>query len=670
MKLMLLYVFASLLSNLQAQTIKESKWVASLGEEVHNIYSTPLNVPLIQTKSGKLIALEPSTGAILWNNPLYVNKIAPLDGTPCSFVNGNLLLDINSGRSIDLSKLFSGKMEDFYVIPESYDLFIHSTNPEFFTVVDLYELKMRWTMKSDISGKSLQEGKGKLGAAFMQMNSPNLETGLECPPITNKSGGVIIAGFGKLSSIDPDGKVLWSVTQPKKKKGMVQTVDNKTELMVDDNRPQFYLMKSKMMTALSTGDGSEIWPEFYAVKGDVLVDTETGLLPLTGYHEQGNGGTSMFAKTKINLVDYATGKALWPDDLELKGAVDQFKILPNGNIAIVTFNQTNSKFQVLDPRTGKFSYPEEIKLKGRVIDFVAGPDKVMFATSRGIDLLDLNTGNNLLSKMPKFDEDADIRTIYNKQFVYNIDTKNKDVYKTDLLTGESNKILRTYKFAVGEPLKKYDVLPDGKLFLASDHNMKVYSPTGDLLIDKPFDYEGRGWDRYNRAVNATTNTFGAVTNTVLLSVDFAVSAVVVLATTGTQYESAGHEFAREIQAPELETHRINKNQKAAEYYFNMKRLRKDVAAQGSFFVRRNKADKESYVSYVSKGTGDIIFDIPLEEDATAPEFAVGEDIGYLYYAPSFINQNKPSFDFIFNKERLKTAEANNKAGFIAGYQFD
>jgi len=652
-----------------AQTLKESNWVASVEQDVKNIYSTQLNIPLIETKVGNLFALEPSTGEILWKMsfPQSIQSITPLDGTPYSFINGDLLVNISTGKSLNLGSLLKGRMKTYYVIPESFDLFVHSENPEYFTLIDLFDLQVKWTMRSDITGKSTQEGKSKLAGAFMQVNSPNLEVGLECPPISNKNGGVIIAGFGKLTSIDSKGQVTWSVLQPKKKKGgMVQTVDNKTTLLLDDVKDQFYIMKSKLMTAIRISDGSQLWPEFYEVKGDVLLSTAAGVLPIAMYHEQGSasGGSSMFAKTKLNPVDYETGNPVWPNDLEVKGAVDQFKILPDGNVALITYNQTNSKLQILDLKAGKLVFPEEVKLKGRVETFVAGKDKIMFLTTKGIDLIEIATGKDLLSRMPNFDSDADVFTVFNGQYIYNIDSKNKDVIKTDLLANESKKILTNFKFDVGEPLSKYDVLPDGKLFLASNHHMKVFSPTGDLLIDKPFDYQGKGKDKFNKMVSNVDQGFHSVKR----SIAFSISSVVVFAGNASG-DQATKDLGYQIKAPEMARYQITKNQKAADYYLSLKRLSKDVATAGSFFVRRNKEAKQSYVSYVNKSTGEVIFDIPLEEDATGPEFAIGEDIGMIYYAPQFVNQNKADFQAIFNPSKLRNAEANNRMGFVAGYEF-
>jgi hypothetical protein len=373
----------------------------------------------------------------------------------------------------------------------------------------------------------------------------------------------------------------------------------------------------------------------------------------------------MFAKSHLNLVDYATGKAIWPAELELKGLVDNYRVLPDGSLAIITYNQTNSKFQVIDVAQGKFRYADEIKLKGRVNNFIVGKDKVLFATSKGINLLDLATGNDLLPKMQRFDNDADISTIYKGALVYNFDSKNRKVYKTDLLADESKEIISNFKFQAGEQLVKYDVLENGNIFLASAHHMQVFSPTGQSLIDLPFDYSGRGMDRFNNTmdkIDKVTNTIGMIEGLALSG-----AALGIGMTTGTGPEAVA--LTNSMMAPELAIHDLAKNERAAKYYLGLKRLTKDTSAPGSFFVRRNKEVKASYLSYVSKTDGNIIFDIPLAEDAKNPEFSINEATGFVYYAPQFVNQDKSSFQAMFNPSKLNKAQQNNELGFVAGYKF-
>jgi hypothetical protein len=653
----------------QAQKLKEPQWVASVEQEVRNIYATQLNIPLVETKMNKLFALEPATGAILWTMglPGPIGAINQIDGTPYSFVDGTLV-NINTGKAVNLSSLFKGTMQSWYIIPESYDLFIYSTGPDYFTVIDLFSGEPRYSVKSDIGGQALSDGKSKFGAALMQANTASVVLPLEAPPISNKSGGIIVAGYGKLTSIDKSGQVIWTVAQPKKKKGgLIQTVDNKTELLVDETREQFYIMKSKLIMAMKLSDGLEMWPDFYAFKGDAMVSTPQGILPLPMYKEDpsGSSNTGMFEKTKINLIDAASGKAVWGSELEMKATVDRYKVLADGRVALITYNQKNSRFQVIDTKTGKFAYEDDVKLKGRVEQFIVGGEKAMFSTTRGIDLLDLKTGADLLNKMPKFDDDADVATICNKNFIYSIDTKNRDVFKTDLLTNESKKVLGRYKFDLDEPLVKYDVLDDGRLFLASEHHLKLYSTTGEELLSKPFDYQGKGWDRFNKLAGDSRSAYSALAR----STAFLASAAIVMEGASSGNLPQAKQNANALRAPEIERHRIAQNQKAAEYYMSLKRLRPDAPVEGSFFTRRDKTAKQSYISYVSKSTGEVIYDIPLQEDAQTPEFAIGLEAGVLYYAPQFVNKDKAEWQAIFNPAKLKQAEANNRSGFVAGYQF-
>jgi outer membrane protein assembly factor BamB len=655
-----------------AQNIREATWIASIEQEVKTIHRTQLNVPIVETKSMNLFALEPSTGDILWKYPLKhpVVTLDAIEGTPFTLLDSIVLIDIDKGKFLDLTTLIKGDLQSIHLIPESYDLVFYSKAPDYYLVIDLFNFIVRWNMRSDFSDKPGQTAKSKFAGAFAQVKDQSNQSvmlGMECPPVSNKAGGLIVAAFGKISNVDEKGNVIWQVDQPKKKKGgLIQTVDNQTDLLIDQTRDQFYLLKRKMMTAMKISDGSVIWPDFYEVKGNQILEAGAGLIPITRYEENSTGGNAgMFSKSKLNLVDPTTGKPLWPVELELKGLVDHYQLLPDGNLAIVTFNQSNSKFQIIDVATGKFKYAEEVPLKGRVNNFMVGKEKVLFGTQRGIDLVDLATGKDLLPKMQKFDKDADIFTIYKGPIIYNIDSKNRKVYKTDLLSDASQEIIRDFKFQANEQLVKYDVLENGNLFLASAHHMLTFSPAGQILIDKPFDYSGRGLDRFNKVMDNMNKGL----NTVSMVSSFALSGVAlgIGAPTGNTREAM--ELANQMIAPELAANNLAKNERAAKYYIGLKRLAKDNSTPGSFFVRRNKEVKSNYLSYVSKADGEIVFDIPLAEDAKDPEFSVQESTGFVYYSPQFVNQENAPFQAMFNAEKLRKAESNNKLGFVAAYEF-
>jgi len=653
---------------LQAQNVKQATWSTSLGGTIKNVYNSQLNVPLIQTGSN-LIALEPTTGEVLWKTQLQFDKIEPIDGTPFSIVSlANpkviVLLNVSNGKTIDINKEIKGKIDSYYVIPESYDLVFYSKDPDFFLVIDLNAFAIRWNMKADFSNKP--EGAVAKLSKFGFPGSPtkDLNVMMECPPISNRAGGLIFAGSAKLTNVDGTGKVIWQIDQPKKKKGgMIKTVDNQTELLVDANTDQFYILKSKNMMALKTSDGSQAWPDFYEVKGNLIVDTGSGLIPLSMYHETAPGqGGGMFNKSKINLVDATSGKAMWPAELELKGFVDKYRMLDDHTMAVVTFNETNSRFQIIDLAQGKFRYAEEIQLKGRVIDFLIGSEKILFATSRGLDLFEAATGKDLLAKMQKFDNDADIISVYRGAMAYNIDAKNRKVYRTDLTKGVSEEIIKNYKFQVNEPLSKYDVLENGNIFLASAHHLQVYSPAGALVKDVPFDYSGKGMDKFNKAMAVADK----VTNTLDMAMSLAGSAVILGVGGMTGQTQAAKQASYDLVAPELAIHNIAKNQKAADYYLSLRRMKKDISTPGSFFVRRNKEAKADYLSYVSKADGTILFDIPMAADSDDPEFTIDEATGYLFYAPRF---NKSNIDWVFATDKEKAQGRKTAEGLVAGYQY-
>src|SRR5215218_5100300 len=111
---------------LQAQNVKEATWLATLGETVKNVRTTQLNIPLIELRSGNVAALDPNTGNVLWKADLrFVSEVTPIQGTPFSIVKsgaGVLLLNLNDGKIIDISRQIQGKLDSWHLIPESYDL--------------------------------------------------------------------------------------------------------------------------------------------------------------------------------------------------------------------------------------------------------------------------------------------------------------------------------------------------------------------------------------------------------------------------------------------------------------------------------------------------------------------------------------------------------------------
>jgi len=128
-------------------------------------------------------------------------------------------------------------------------------------------------LKADFNNKP-ESTTAKLSKFGLLPSSPTKDVTvmMECPPISNRSGGLIFAGSGKLTNVDGTGKVVWQVDQPKKKKGgLIKTVDNQTELLVDNDTDQFYILKSKNMMAVKISDGSTTWPDFTKRKAILLL---------------------------------------------------------------------------------------------------------------------------------------------------------------------------------------------------------------------------------------------------------------------------------------------------------------------------------------------------------------------------------------------------------------
>ncbi|HWA33817.1 MAG TPA: hypothetical protein VG737_06790, partial [Cyclobacteriaceae bacterium] len=213
-----------------------------------------------------------------------------------------------------------------------------------------------------------------------------------------------------------------------------------------------------------------------------------------------------------------------------------------------------------------------------------------------------------------------------------------------------------------EPLLKYDVLPNGNIFLASAHHMQVYSPTGVLVKNQAFDFTGKGnakFDNTLAVVDKVTNTTFMITSIALSAATLGIGEI-----TGTQ--AAAKQTSYELMAPELAAHDLAKNERAAKYYLSLRKMKKDPTSAGSFFVRRDKEAKANYLSYVSKDDGTVIFDIPLAADSDEPEFVIDDAVGFLYYAPRFSAANA---DWMFASKKEKAQMQKTAEGIVGGYQY-
>jgi hypothetical protein len=191
--------------------------------------------------------------------------------------------------------------------------------------------------------------------------------------------------------------------------------------------------------------------------------------------------------------------------------------------------------------------------------------------------------------------------------------------------------------------------------------MLVFSSSGQLLVDKAFDFTGRGKARLNN----TMDKMDEIASTVAIVSRLAVCGAAL----GMAPSQAGPALAYSLTAPELAVNNLARNERAAKFYLGLKRMTLDISASGSFYVRRDKQVNADFLSYVSKSTGDVIFDIPLSEDAKSPDYMISDANGFVYYSPQFVNENKAMFQAMFNADKLKQAEQSNRTGFVAAYKF-
>ena len=149
---------------------------------------------------------------------------------------------------------------------------------------------------------------------------------------------------------------------------------------------------SNIYNAYKFRDGSIVWDTPLVMKGRLsqVILNEKGLIILP------DGGD----KTKINLVDYQTGKGQWGKKgkgIKVKGGIFDYM---ETEVGILIFTQTSGHDYVnlLDPETGMVKFEKPVKVKGRVLGSELWDNGLLVVTDEQVNLLDVNSGAFIFSK--------------------------------------------------------------------------------------------------------------------------------------------------------------------------------------------------------------------------------------------------------------------------------
>jgi outer membrane protein assembly factor BamB len=236
--------------------------------------------------------------------------------------------------------------------------------------------------------------------------------------------------------------------------------------------------------ALSAKDGKELWAEPYKAKGQLntMIFDQRGLIICP-----------FMPKPLINLVDYKTGLGSWGKKgkgTKIQGALVSYFEL-DGDYLITTafdnaWNNAAEEFylNILDVETGTLKYEKYEKLKGDLRKTELLDKGLLYVTSREINIMDVNTGENvlpfpvvaakpldpdnydpLIHGLP-FDENNDILVAYSSKdnLVYRIDKKNATITQIS-----KEKI----DFEEKEQPTTVELVEDGILLIADQNIMKI-----------------------------------------------------------------------------------------------------------------------------------------------------------------------------------------------------
>ncbi len=296
-------------------------------------------------------------------------------------------------------------------------------------------------------------------------------------------------GFGSMLSI---GKSFGKGMDKQVGANMVIT---SADFFQNKNENIIYFWNQDVLTAFNVADGKEVWKRVALPSpiANILFD-ERGMLVATAEKRQediqkssGGGGGLLGNIKKSNagkknratllLLDMETGAEKWNSDVDLQGDLVAYKLNGNKLILATARDRGTNYISIVDLDAGRSITKKPLEIKGAVEDLQIVPQGVYFRTSDQINILDLETGDKTWKKgfavKHCSGQNADEKTGY----VY----ANNIVYKIDFEKGDMTEWITGIKFQGNEDPYSLQVRPNGVL-LTSDQNIRLYDYSGKQVF--------------------------------------------------------------------------------------------------------------------------------------------------------------------------------------------
>ncbi|HSR40048.1 MAG TPA: PQQ-binding-like beta-propeller repeat protein [Phnomibacter sp.] len=263
---------------------------------------------------------------------------------------------------------------------------------------------------------------------------------------------------------------------------MAVAVSSKFFQVTDPSRVYFF--NNDYFTCYDWATGKEVWQrqELSSPLNNYILD-DRGIIVTTNqrgenYGKQGGlmgkalGGGN---KAKMYMFDYATGKQLLQDEIDVAGNVIGYNYDNTGKrIVIATANDKGSnKIDIIDVAAGKEAIRKPLRVSGNIRDIKLVSKGLLYITDEEINIMDLETGGDAWGKSIKV-KDYVVHGFKDENTMYM--AVDGDLIKFDVATSTPTKIGSVSLDGKESPSGMQFV--NGGLVLSSSQNIRYFDLTG------------------------------------------------------------------------------------------------------------------------------------------------------------------------------------------------
>lgn len=471
---------------------------------------TDAGVLAVATKDG-LYGVNPQDGSDVWKQDDIENikeeNYDPIEGTPYIVLsksglikNSIKVLDVVTGKTLADSRDlgFINIQKRLYLkMTNSILLFgIGKTGKPTLTKINLTDASVAWTQEKifDKNTEQIVSEAGETATALFIATDKRIykldpNTGALQLEIDIKSDLPVIIepkkkmGFGAIGGAFNQNKGLTE-----------RTTNTSADFFQTEEKDKVYFWNQDYLTCFTIADGKELWKrvKLPSPVANILFDTR-GLLLFTAekskedMQKANEGGGGIMGKlkssaaagkdrSKVLLLDYATGAEKWSGDVDIKGDLLAYKMVGNKLIFASQKDNGDNYINVMDLDQGKGLTKKPLSLKGEIQDLQLMPQGLYYRTNDEINILDLESGQKIWKKGMSMKSGVGYNKSAGMGYVY----ANDKIYNVNFEKGEIDELVSSVNFDGKEDASSLQLRPNG-ILLTSSQNATLYDENGKVI---------------------------------------------------------------------------------------------------------------------------------------------------------------------------------------------